>query len=69
MPQFKTIFARLFRESGLTVTELADRTNLNRQAIYKLLNGESERPTWETVCKLAAAMGVSTEEFRTRLQT
>jgi len=47
----------------LSVAELAVRTGLSRTAIYNLENGE-DRPTWETVQKLAAALSVSTDTFR-----
>ena len=47
----------------LSVAELAVRTGLSRTSIYNLENGE-DRPTWETVQNLAAALGVSTDTFR-----
>ena len=46
------------------VQDVAEAAGINRQAIYKLLNGES-RPTWDTVQQLAKVLGVPTDAFRT----
>ncbi len=57
---------RVLREAaGLSVSDLAAKANLNRDAVYKLERGDS-KPTWGTVQALAAALGVSTDEFRSR---
>lgn len=56
---------RALRErAGLTVADLARATGLSRAALYNLENGDS-RPTWDAVQRLADALGVSTDDFRT----
>lgn len=48
---------RSLRESkGLSVAELAKKSGLNRQALYRLESGERE-PSLETARKLAGALG------------
>jgi transcriptional regulator with XRE-family HTH domain len=48
----------------LTKYRLAKRAGIAQQSVYQL---EASRclPTWGTVCKLATALGISTEQFRT----
>jgi len=62
--EFSKRLTVLREAAGLSVSELADKCDMNRQAIYKLESGESN-PTWETVQKLALALGVGTDAFRT----
>jgi DNA-binding XRE family transcriptional regulator len=42
---------------------LAKKAGITQQSVHQL---ESSRylPTWKTVCKLATALGISTEQFR-----
>lgn len=55
---------RILREkAGLTVAELADRAGLHRVHVYQLEAGK-RAPTWDTVQKLADALGVKTDDFR-----
>ncbi len=55
---------RSLRErAGLTVADLAERSGLYRTAVWKLEAGQSA-PTWDTVCRLADALGVGVEVFR-----
>ena len=62
-PTFARILSDLMRDRGMEPTALADAAGLTRQAVHKLLNGSA--PTWDTVQRLADALGVSTEAFRT----
>jgi transcriptional regulator with XRE-family HTH domain len=55
---------RALRErAGLTAAQLAAAAGLHRTHYYKVERGD-RAPTWETVRKLAAALGVKTEAFR-----
>lgn len=49
--------------AGLTQKQLADRVGMHYQNLARLERG-TRGPSWETVLKLADALGVSTEEFR-----
>lgn len=64
---FAARLASLLGEAGLTAYALAQRSGVSKQALSKLLSGDS-RPSWETVCRLADALGVSTESFRTHAE-
>lgn len=54
--------------AGLSQVELAEKAGMHPMALAKIeQGGESGRgksPSWETVEKLANALGVSCEEFR-----
>jgi transcriptional regulator with XRE-family HTH domain len=62
-----TPFARRLRElreaAGLTQVQLAQAAGLHRQGIAKLEGGE-RAPAWDTVQKLAAALGVDCTAFQ-----
>jgi transcriptional regulator with XRE-family HTH domain len=64
----KASFARRLRElrevAGLTQTQLALKAGMHRQGIAKLETGVRE-PTWDTVQKLARALGVDCTAFQT----
>lgn len=45
-----------------SITSVADKAGITRQHVYKLLQGSE--PSWDTVQRLATALGVSTEAFR-----
>jgi transcriptional regulator with XRE-family HTH domain len=64
---FAALLAALLRRGGLTAYALARRSGVSKQALSKLLSGDS-RPSWHTVCRLADALGVSTESFRTHAE-
>jgi transcriptional regulator with XRE-family HTH domain len=64
---FAARLASLLGEAGLTAYALARRSGVSKQALSKLLSGDS-RPSWDTVVKLADALGVSTESFRTHAE-
>ncbi|SRR5579871_118991 len=62
-PSFFADRLRGLRESaGLSQYALAKRAGLSKQAMSRLEMGERE-PTWVTVQRIAAALGVSCEAF------
>lgn len=66
MPATSTFGARLFQlrdDARLSIAELATRSGLTGAAIRYLESGRSQ-PSWDTVQRLAVAMQVSTEAFR-----
>ncbi len=55
---------RSLREgAGLSLRVLAEEADLSFQAIHMLEQGHRD-PTWNTVCRLADALGVPTDRFR-----
>lgn len=64
---FAARLRRLLERSGLTAYALAGKAGVSKQTVSKLLRGE-QQPSWETVQRLAAALGVSTEAMRTDRQ-
>jgi transcriptional regulator with XRE-family HTH domain len=57
-------FLRQMREiKGVTVTQLADRTNLSRTEIYRLENGERLNPSAPTLKAIALALNTPLSEF------
>lgn len=50
-------------QAGLSVAELAAKADLQRTHLHALESGRKQ-PKWETVCRLADALGVSVEAFR-----
>lgn len=62
-----TIRLKVLRDkSGLTQVQLAQKAGLSPQAIAALEQG-TRGPTWETVRRLAMALGVGEEEFKVSL--
>jgi transcriptional regulator with XRE-family HTH domain len=47
---------------GLTAYALSKAGGVPQQTLSNLLRGE-RRPTWETVCRLAEALGVTPNDF------
>jgi transcriptional regulator with XRE-family HTH domain len=65
MPRSPSLAPRLqsLREAaGLTLDQLARKSGLSRPALTKLERGE-RKPDWETVQRLASALGVSVSAF------
>lgn len=59
-----TIRLKVLREkAGLTQAHLAHKAGLSHQAIAALEQG-TRGPTWETVRRLAMALGIGEEEFK-----
>ena len=57
---------KLRSEVGYTQTQLAEKAGLSPQAIASLEQG-TRGPTWETVRRLALALGVGEQDFKVRL--
>lgn len=62
LPPFARRLCALRAAAGLTVYELAKRSGIGQSAIAKLERGESI-PKWPTVEALAAALGVTPNDF------
>ena len=60
---FSIRLKRLRKQTRLTQGSLADRAGLSVQAISALENG-TRAPSWETVRRLAFALGVEEKEFK-----
>ncbi|MBV8091949.1 MAG: helix-turn-helix transcriptional regulator [Acetobacteraceae bacterium] len=50
-------------QAGLSAYELARRSGVSKQTLSTLERGEG-KPLWETVCRLADTLDISTEDFR-----
>jgi putative transcriptional regulator len=61
-PTFGPRLRQLREAAGLTQAELARQIDVSRQFINLLESGESD-PSWVTVRKLAAVLGVSVAAF------
>ncbi len=56
---------RLLRErSGLSLRQLADRSGVRWNTIWRLEKGQHATPDWRTLCRLADALGVGIEQLR-----
>lgn len=62
---FSERLKELREAAGLSQSALAKATGVSRQAVNMLERGENE-PSWETVRKLARALGVTTDAFDVR---
>lgn len=49
---------RLRSERGMSLANIADRSGIDRAAISRLESGKNPNPTFETVARYAAALGV-----------
>jgi DNA-binding XRE family transcriptional regulator len=56
----------LREKAGLSREQLATAAGLTRQGVNDLETGATRAPSWPTVQKLAAALGVSTDALRDR---
>ena len=61
-PTFAARLTALREARGWTVYRLAKETGLSAQTLHNLEGGSA--PGWQTVLRLAQALGVSVEEFR-----
>jgi transcriptional regulator with XRE-family HTH domain len=59
MDSFSDFVRKRLRELGLSQGDLADRAKLSRQAVVKLLSGETKDPKISTVRVMAFALNVS----------
>jgi transcriptional regulator with XRE-family HTH domain len=62
-PTFAARLRDLRTASGLSVAQLAEKAGLTRAGVDHLERGV-RRPGWDTVLRLADALGVSVERFR-----
>lgn len=60
---FGSRLAALIEADGRSVAAIAEAAEMSRQTIYQLLR-DLQEPAWSTVDKLAAALEISTDEFR-----
>lgn len=51
--------------AGLSQAQLARAAGVGDRTVASIEQGINQ-PSWETACKLAAALGISTEVFRAR---
>lgn len=51
---------------GITFYKLWKVTGLGRGSLYRLRDGSSTDPTYSTVAKIADALGVDMDDFRTQ---
>lgn len=65
MTHFPAVLTAAREKSGLSIQDLAVRTGLAGQTIRYYESGERE-PKWTSICKLATALGISTEAFRVK---
>lgn len=61
---FAAILARIRTAAGLSVPDLARKSGLSDDVLRQYETGKRS-PTWESVQKLATALGVPTDSFRT----
>ncbi len=50
-------------QAGISIYRLAQLTGVTRQQLGRLESGK-QQPSWDTVWRLADALGTSTEDFR-----
>lgn len=62
LPFFTLRLRKLLADKGITKYALAKLAGLSKQGVANLIVGDRE-PSWETVQKIARALGVSCEEF------
>lgn len=55
----------LRERSGLSPYALARKAGLAPQVYYRIESGERPDPRWSSVCAIADALGVATDELRT----
>jgi len=61
---------REIRESkGLGYSQLAEATGLDLRYLKRLEKGTVKSPSWDAVCKIADALGVSIQSFRNNAES
>lgn len=55
---------RIRKQRGLSQNQLARNADISQQNVQRLESGERTNPSFETVCKIADALGVSLDELR-----
>ena len=64
MKSFPGILTALRAAAGLSIPDLARKADISDDAI-RLYEAGTRSPSWQIVQKLATALGVSTDTFRT----
>lgn len=62
-PTFGQRLKSLREQAGLSPSDLAGRAGLHQSHVYDLENGRRPNPGWDTVQKLAEALGVTPDAF------
>lgn len=55
-------------ELGMSATELSAKSGVGKPYISQLINGKLKDPTWPKACALIDAVGLTTDEFRQRIE-
>lgn len=53
------------KEKNLTIYELTKKANIAQNTLYELKSGRANDLRFSTVCKIADALKISLDEFRT----
>lgn len=53
-----TPLARELKRQGLTVTELAQKSGVNRAYLYLIKDGHRRAPSWKCVARISRALNV-----------
>ncbi|MBT2732088.1 helix-turn-helix transcriptional regulator [Carnobacterium sp. ISL-102] len=53
------------KEKNLTIYELTKKANIAQNTLYELKSGRANDLRFSTVCKIADALEISLDEFRT----
>jgi transcriptional regulator with XRE-family HTH domain len=48
---------------GITQAQLAEASGVDGSTISNIERGENTNPTWDTVCRIAAALGVQPQDI------
>lgn len=63
LPPFALALRRLLEAQGWTAYKVGQAAGVDAAFVRHLMAG-TKAPSWDVVCKLADALGVSVEEFR-----
>lgn len=61
--KIKVLLEREIAEKGISVREIARKTNVSNQTLYGILNGKIEKPQNKTVTKLGIYFGLTRDEI------
>jgi transcriptional regulator with XRE-family HTH domain len=61
---FSKVFTELLNDYEVSVSELARKTGIGQTTLSNYKNSPTVQPSWENVQKIAAALGISTDELR-----
>lgn len=62
-PHFCQTLQTIMSEKGISQNELSRTAGIDQGTISKMVHGQQTRPTWETVQRIAAALGVPCTAF------